>query len=439
MPIVNVQRFARLASFLGTLAIVAALAKHHAVEHGYDYTGSRRFAWTAGYTGLLCLAAYGTGLPDVVRGRRQALAAALGAPLLAALGISVVQLFLGDALLPRFVVFGTVAALVPWYLVCVVAASGGRSLAADRDRVLVVGDIGEAENLRLDLLIRPERPAQLAAAVALDEVDSHLDRLVAESRATVLVLARDAQEDERLVHQAALLHEGGIRVRTLALFSEQWLGKLPVSELERTSLMFDIREVHRAVYGRVARVLDIVLSALGMVVLLAVMPFVVLGNLTANRGPLFYRQPRVGKNGAIFQILKFRTMRPDHGHLVNEWTTESDPRITSFGRILRVSHLDELPQVLNIFKGDLSVVGPRPEQPHYVEELTAKIPFYNLRHLVRPGLTGWAQVKYGYAGSESDALEKLQYEFYYLRHQGLLLDLRIIGRTIRSVLGRRGR
>jgi lipopolysaccharide/colanic/teichoic acid biosynthesis glycosyltransferase len=121
------------------------------------------------------------------------------------------------------------------------------------------------------------------------------------------------------------------------------------------------------------------------------------------------------------------------------WTVKGDPRITSFGRILRKSHLDELPQMVNIVRGDLSLVGPRPEQPRYVAELVDKLPFYDLRHLVRPGLTGWAQVKYGYAADDADALEKLQYEFFYLRHQSAALDLRITGRTIRSVLGGAGR
>lgn len=122
-----------------------------------------------------------------------------------------------------------------------------------------------------------------------------------------------------------------------------------------------------------------------------------------------------------------------------DWTSVDDPRITPFGKLLRRSHLDELPQVLNIVRGDLSVVGPRPEQPRYVRELSASLPFYGMRHLVRPGLTGWAQVKYGYAGDEDDALEKLQYEFFYLRHQNLRFDLRILGRTVRSVFGSEGR
>jgi lipopolysaccharide/colanic/teichoic acid biosynthesis glycosyltransferase len=134
---------------------------------------------------------------------------------------------------------------------------------------------------------------------------------------------------------------------------------------------------------------------------------------------------------------KFRTM---HGDTTgNEWTGTDDPRITSFGRVLRRSHLDELPQAINILRGDLSLVGPRPEQPHYVEQLTDKIPFYDIRHLVRPGLTGWAQVKFGYAGDERDALEKLQYDFFYLQRQTLGLDVRIVARTLRDITGGGGR
>ena len=166
-------------------------------------------------------------------------------------------------------------------------------------------------------------------------------------------------------------------------------------------------------------------------------PLVVAANRLANRGPLLYRPPRVGRDGKLFSILKFRTM-----HCVDpagDPTAEDDPRVTRFGRVLRHSHLDELPQVLNILRGELSVVGPRPEQPHLVSELSAKLPFYRLRHLVRPGLTGWAQVKYRYAGTDVEALEKLQYEFFYLRRQSLALDARIVGRTIRSVIGRDGR
>jgi lipopolysaccharide/colanic/teichoic acid biosynthesis glycosyltransferase len=182
----------------------------------------------------------------------------------------------------------------------------------------------------------------------------------------------------------------------------------------------------------------VVLALAGIVALLVVLPVTLLGNAVANRGALLFRQPRVGKRGRVFEIAKFRTMRVGPPG-PSTWTSPDDPRVTRFGAWLRRTHLDELPQVLNVLRGDLSIVGPRPEQPHYVTELAEKIPFYDLRHLVRPGLTGWAQVKYPYGSTEGDAIEKLQYEFYYLRHQGLALDLRVMARTIRSVVGRGGR
>ncbi len=252
-----------------------------------------------------------------------------------------------------------------------------------------------------------------------------------------MVLDRSAQADDSVVAQAAQLHEAGVRIRTLSLFYDQWLGKLPLSELERVSLLFDIGELHRTRYGRMKRLMDVVAALGGLVPLVVVIPFVWIGNRFGNRGPLFYSQPRVGKGGREFRILKLRTMCQGDGQ--STWTEDRDPRITPFGRWLRRTHLDELPQVINILRGDLAVVGPRPEQPRYVEELTDKISFYRLRHLVRPGLTGWAQVKYPYGATNLDAFEKLQYEFYYLRHQSLALDLRILGRTIRSVIGRGGR
>jgi lipopolysaccharide/colanic/teichoic acid biosynthesis glycosyltransferase len=160
------------------------------------------------------------------------------------------------------------------------------------------------------------------------------------------------------------------------------------------------------------------------------------GNLVANRGPLFYRQTRVGRGGREFSMVKLRTMRTS---ATSDPTVERDPRVTRFGGVLRRAHVDELPQVVNILRGELAIVGPRPEQPHLVARLAGKIPFYGTRHLVRPGLTGWAQVKYHYGADDADALEKLQYEVFYLRRQSLGLDLRIVARTLRTVLGMEGR
>jgi lipopolysaccharide/colanic/teichoic acid biosynthesis glycosyltransferase len=437
-----VRRAARPLLYLGVL-VVLGLAQVHARYIGhYSFTGTFRFGWTLAYAGILSVFAYGFGLPDAHRSRRAALGASVGAAFLGGLGISLIQLFVGDALLPRFVVFGSAVLLPDWYRLCVGLAVGGRSRAEARDRVVVIADPDDVRALELELQALPERPASIAASLTVQEVSASADALSARAAAlhvTVLVLDEEAQREPRVVEQAAVLHGHGVRVRSLTLFYEEWLGKLPISELEQASLLFDIGEVHRAGYGRAKRLLDVPLALVGCLLLALVSPLVWLANLKGNRGPLLYRQERVGKGGAIFTILKFRTMTPrPSGDLVNEWTVEDDPRITPIGRLLRRSHLDELPQVVNVLRGDLSIVGPRPEQPHYVAELSEKLPFYGLRHLVRPGLTGWAQVKYGYAGNESDALEKLQYEFWYLRHQSLRTDVRIVGRTIRSIFGGEG-
>lgn len=439
------RRILRPLTVLGPFAIVAVLSELHGsriAENAYDFTSSSRLAWAVVYAAALGVSAYGFGLPDGVRGVRGALKAALGAAVVAAVVVSLVQLVGGDALLPRFVVFGAALACIPWWVLCAALVGSDRARAEERDRVLLVADGGESVAVGEELAGRPERPATLVAVMepsraATTAGGRPLEAEARATRATVIVLDRTAADDDSIVAQAANLHEQGLRVRTLSLFYEQWFAKLPLWELERVSLMFDIGEVHRASYGRLKRLLDLGLSLLGLVPLALLVPVVVLGNLVANRGPLFYRQPRIGKGGEPFEILKFRTMSPHAGP--TSWTGEDDDRITPFGRLLRASHLDEAPQVLNILRGDLSVVGPRPEQPHYVAELAEKLPFYELRHLVRPGLTGWAQVKYHYGADVHDATQKLQYEFWYLRHQSLAVDLRIMGRTLRSVLGREGR
>jgi lipopolysaccharide/colanic/teichoic acid biosynthesis glycosyltransferase len=444
------SRFARAAMYGGIVATVLGLSKIHAryvADPPYSFSSSSRFAWAIAYMVLLALAAYGAGLPDLPRSIRGAMSSAAAAAAGAALGISLFQLAVGDALLPRVVVFGSAVLLVPWYLACAAVSSGGRTHAEERDQVAVVAGRDEATTLEHDLDAGAERPAHVVAVLLPTEAVPHEDSprplitSVRASKATVVVLSREAQSDGAIVDQAAILHESGLRVRTLSLFYEQWLGKLPLSELERMSLLFDIGEIHRARYGRMKRLMDITLGSLGVVVFVLSIPAVLIGNLIGgNRGPLFYSQPRVGKNGEVFEILKFRTMRPDPSdELPNEWTRENDPRITRFGQVLRRTHVDELPQMVNIVRGELAIVGPRPEQPRYDAELVDKLPFYDLRHLVRPGLTGWAQVKYGYAGDEHDAMQKLQYDFFYLRHQSLVLDARIVGRTIRSVVGGGGR
>ncbi len=426
--------------------VVGGLEEFHAhfVGH-YPFTQLPRFAWLWVFVLLVLVTTYAVGIPDDVGSGGDALvraAIALGA---SAGIVSVIALLAGTPLLPRFTVLTSVAFLAPIDAAVSVLARRGQHREGEAERVLAIVGDAEASSLAAELERSPERRALLVAScLPADAIGAPgarpLAELVTERRASLLVLDRRAQSDDAIVAQVAELHRAGVRVRTLSLFYDEWLGKLPVGELERVSLLFDIHELHRPIYPRVKRSLDVAVAVPGVLLFLFAAPFVALVDLVANPGPLLYRQARVGKDGAQFTILKFRTMRPEAGRSGDSrWTEDDDARLGLWGRFMRSSHLDELPQFVNVLRRDLSVIGPRPEQPRYVTELTEKIPYYELRHLVRPGITGWAQVKYGYGGSELDALEKLQYEFYYLRHQGFLLDLRIIARTLRSIAGRTGR
>lgn len=412
------------------VCLVALGYVHATFIGGYSLIGTSRFAWLLAYGLLLAVAIYASGIPDVPRNLATAGVSAVGAATASAVGMSLIQLVVGSQLLPRYVVFWGAVSTVPVGMAAAALSRGVWRRDQDRDRILLLAGPSEAAALAKDLQMAPEKPAVVVASGTAAEP---LFDLVEEHRANLVVMDRARAADDRVVEQVARLHERGLRVRTLSLFYEEWLGKLPVSELERVSLMFDIGEVHRARYARGRRAFDVFAALLGVVPLVVLTPLVIAGNLIGNRGSLLHIQERIGRGGVPFRILKFRTMRP--GSDSQAWATAHDSRVTPFGRLLRASHLDELPQVVNILRGHLSLVGPRPEQPAYVLKLRTQIPFYDLRHVVRPGLTGWAQVKFGYSGDEQGALEKLQYDFFYLRHQGVWLDLRTLFRTARSVLG----
>lgn len=436
--------WSRLLTYLGIVATVVGLSLIHASANDYDYAGSFRFGFSMAFIALMGLAAYGLGLPDLVGTGRRAFLVAVEATGAAALGVSLLQLFLGDKLLPRFVVLGSPLILVPWLIFCSWLALRGSRRAAERARVFVIATEENLKALSEDLTREPERPARIVGILPPEEAlritgDAALVNCVRDAGATLLVLDRNALLEEGIVSQAAVLHEGGLRTRTLLAFYEQWFGKLPITELERAALMFDIGELHRVRYWRIRRLIDVVVGICGLLLLAVLLPLIYLGNIASGNRKLMYKQLRVGKGGGLFLIYKLRTMPSNGDEEVNHWTTLDDPRISAFGRMLRRSHLDELPQVINILKGELSLIGPRPEQPHYVGALSDVLPYYRLRYLVTPGLTGWAQVKFGYAGTDADALEKLQYDFYYLSNQGLRLDLLIAGRTVRNIVGLRGR
>lgn len=433
----------------GVAAAVAGVATAHAqliAPEPYDLLRSSRLGWWAVVTVVAMAGGYGLGLPELPASRRDAALRGVGITIATAVVVSLAQLALAAPLLPRSSLGLLVGVIPVWSVICWNLAADVDTWRSRRDQVfLVAEEPDEHAALAYELSNRPERPASVIASLPVPKARlgpdgrARLVEAVSATGASVIVLDTSAQSDDGIVQQVARLHGRGLRVRTLALFYEGWLGKLPLAELARTSLLFDIGELHRLRYVRSKRVIDFALGVVGTAAFAAVLGAVWVGNLVGNRGPLFFSQPRVGKDGQVFTIHKFRTMTPNAGDGQAEWTAEHDPRITPFGGFLRRTHLDELPQMINVLKGELSIVGPRPEQPHYVADLRDKIPFYDVRHLVRPGLTGWAQVKQGYAADEADALEKLQYDFFYLRRQGLALDLRIIWRTARGVLAGNGR
>ncbi len=267
--------------------------------------------------------------------------------------------------------------------------------------------------------------------------DAIVARVLA-TRATALVLSAEAIRDESLVAAASELNLRGLRVRPLDDYYEREFSKVPLSELSPSWFLFDVSEIHRAnVYGAVKRVAETGVSAVILVVSLPLFPVVAaVVKLFLGPGPLFFRQVRVGRNGELVTMTKFRTMHGEAGPAA--WATDAPERIPPVGTVLRRLRVDELPQLWNVVRGRLSLVGPRPEQPAIVERLASAIEFYPARHCVRPGLTGWAQVNAGYGGSIDGAMEKLQYDFFYIKHQSLRLDLLILGATVRTIFLARG-
>ncbi len=232
----------------------------------------------------------------------------------------------------------------------------------------------------------------------------------------------------------------GITAYDLPKFYSEITRKIPVSSIGRTWFLENLLENEKGLYEHAKRILDIVFALVLGVVSLPFFPFIALAIRLESKGPAFYWQKRIGKNEKIFDLLKFRTMVKDAEKNGAQWTKTEDKRITKVGSLLRKTRIDELPQLYNVLRGDLSFIGPRPERPEFVKTLKEKIPHYQMRHLVRPGLTGWAQINQPFGtASIKDSTEKLQYDLYYIKNRSLTLDLHILAKTIMIVLKREGR
>ena len=231
----------------------------------------------------------------------------------------------------------------------------------------------------------------------------------------------------------------GVNFDHLASVYERYTGKIAIENLRPSWLIFSegFRKSTALEAGR--RTLDIVLSAMGLLVCLPIMAVAAIAVRLGSKGPALYHQERVGVRGRPFTVHKFRSMRQDAEAASGAvWSQAGDPRVTGVGRFLRRTRIDELPQFWNVLRGEMSFVGPRPERPEFVSKLSEEIPFYGQRHAVRPGLTGWAQVRHAYGSTVEDALQKLQYDLYYIKHQSIAFDLFIVLETIKTVVVRRG-
>jgi lipopolysaccharide/colanic/teichoic acid biosynthesis glycosyltransferase len=244
----------------------------------------------------------------------------------------------------------------------------------------------------------------------------------------------------RLYNQLIQLLESGFIIREYTQVYEQITQRIPVQYVARDFYRYFpfSRSNQNQLYLLLVRIMEILLSIAGIAVGVVLLPVILIGNLIGNRGNLFYTQKRVGKNGVVFDILKFRTMVRNAEKQGAVFTTTNDSRITPFGKFLRKTRIDEFPQFINILKGDMGVIGPRPERPVFVEKIAEVMPFYETRHVIKPGLTGWAQVNYSYGDSIEDSLVKLQYDLYYIKHRSIFLDINIIVKTFSTVLFYRG-
>jgi len=244
-----------------------------------------------------------------------------------------------------------------------------------------------------------------------------------------VVVASEHTGDPRVGQAVLKCLERHCRVTDQPTFVEKLLGEVPTEDIgAHWFLVADVQG--GGGYEAVKRLLDVVVALVGLLLTLPLWALIALGIRLASRGPVFFRQRRVGLHGREFRICKFRTMQPDAEKDGARWADKNDRRVTSFGRFLRLSRLDELPQLWNILKGDMSLIGPRPERPEFVDDLSRRIPHYRQRHLIKPGLTGWAQIHYGYGATVDDARRKLCYDLYYLKHRSVDLDFAILARTI---------
>ncbi len=269
---------------------------------------------------------------------------------------------------------------------------------------------------------------------------SNIRRIIKEHKIDQLVIAFDPREYPEVLKRVSDCLHLGVKIMELPIFYEQAANKIPAEYIDQLWFIYNMEEADKKTLEKAQDFLDGAVSVIGLAITLALGPLIALAIRIEGPGPILFSQIRLGRKEKKFKLYKFRTMVTNAEEKTGAvWAEENDPRVTRIGRFLRKTRLDELPQFYNIFKGEMSLIGPRPERPEFVEKLKKEIPFYYKRHIVRPGLTGWAQINYRYGASEEDAFEKLQYDLYYIKNRSLFLYFKILLRTIRIVITQKGR
>ncbi len=279
------------------------------------------------------------------------------------------------------------------------------------------------------------------ASNSLESIESLTTAIqnLSEKQIPRLVIAVSDRRGTLPVRELLDLRMKGTKVEDSSALLEKITGKMEIEDLRPSSMIFSEGFKVNESFLLIRRMVSLLVSLSILLVFAPLIPFIILGIKLTSPGPILFSQLRVGRHGRSFRLYKFRTMRQDAEAKTGAvWAQKDDPRITKFGKLLRKTRLDEIPQLWNVIRGDMGFVGPRPERPEFVQWLAEAIPYYHLRHIIRPGLTGWAQVKYQYGASLEETKQKLQYDLYYIKHMSLTLDLLIVFETIKIVLLRRG-
>lgn len=320
-------------------------------------------------------------------------------------------------------------------------------LSALRERVFVLGS-GDRARMVIDTL-RTRRDAGMDVIeinplpptgeddLARFEAELHTLSAIKPPVDRVIVAIED-RRGAMPVRQLLELRLKGVIVEDANAIVERLSGRVSLDGLSPSSLIFTYGFKVNPSQQFLRRLVSIAVSFTGLVLCLPLIPILMLAVRLSSPGPIFFRQTRVGLRGRLYSVIKFRTMRQDAEADGAVWATENDPRVTRLGRFMRKTRLDEIPQLWNVLRGEMSFVGPRPERPEFVQWLNREIPFYELRHIIRPGITGWAQVRYQYSASLEDTRKKLEYDLYYIKHLSLGLDLLIMFETVKTILLRRG-